>query len=105
MFIKVGDFLADYYEVRRKSDNKRLKLLQEANDMTGCYERFKTDSNDELIYNKKLHLYERECIREPIKFVRNASYFVILIGLFKHCFLNIRKFIKMEINIRKSKEE
>lgn len=105
MLIRVGDFVAEHYEVRRKADNKRLNKVQIADNERGYYERFKIDENDEMIFDTKLNLYEREYIREPIKFVRNTAYLVILIGLFKRFFQDVGKFIEIETNVRKSKEE
>jgi len=105
MRVRAGDFIAEYYEIRRKSDNKRLHMLQIADDKNGYYERFKIDSDGNLVYNKELNLYEREYKKEPIRFVRNTYYFIILIGLFKRFFLDFIAFVKMEINVRKNKEE
>ena len=101
MTINVGDFVAGYYEVRRIDDNKRIGMVQVADDKNHYYERFKTDKDGSIIYDEKLRLYEREYKKEPIKFVRNASYFIIIKGLLKYYLEAIKGLIKMEINIRK----
>jgi len=101
MLVNVGDFVAGYYEIRSKKDNKRINMIQVADDRNNYYERFKLDKDGIIIYNEKLGLYEREYKKEPIMFVRNASYFTIMKGLLIYYLEAIKQVIKMERNIRK----
>ncbi len=102
MLVNVGDFVGMYYEVRNKKNNKRIGAIQQVyiSNNNCWYERFKTDKDGDIIYNEKLNLYEREHKTEPIIFVRNVSYFIIMIGLLKYCLEAIKQVIRMEINVR-----